>query len=61
VHIDKLPSVNSLKRATPVSVDLVFKLKRSRFVVETFHLPLEFADETVGGRGGATLPKKMDF
>ncbi|KAI4501778.1 hypothetical protein M0802_003113 [Mischocyttarus mexicanus] len=46
LHIKKLPALNILAPHTPESRDLVFKLRRKRFIIEILHLPPEFADTT---------------
>lgn len=39
LYIRKLAALNSLAAYTPVTRDLVFKLKRKSFVIEKLHLP----------------------
>ncbi|XP_015522053.1 elongator complex protein 4 isoform X1 [Neodiprion lecontei] len=41
LHIRKLGALNSLAPHYPESVDLAFKLRRKKFVVEVLHLPPE--------------------
>lgn len=46
LHIKKLPALNILAPHTPESTDLVFKLRRKKFIIEVLHLPPEFEDTT---------------
>lgn len=46
LHIRKLPALNILAPHTPESRDLVFKLRRKKFIIEILHLPPEFDDTT---------------
>ena len=71
-EIHKLPCVNSMTPVVPESFDLAFELKRTKFVIECFHLPPDMS-ETVSRQGmdetakkstlcgGATLNTKLDF
>lgn len=38
-HITKLSSINSMVPYVPPSLDLAFKLKRKKFLIEKLHLP----------------------
>ena len=70
--INKLPCVNSMMPYIPESFDLAFELKRTKFVIECFHLPPDLS-ETVSRQGmdesaknsspcgGTSLKKSLDF
>jgi len=71
-EIHKLPCVNSMTSIIPESFDLAFELKRTKFVIECFHLPPDMSetvsrqgmDETVKKStpcGGTSLNNKLDF
>lgn len=46
LHIKKLPALNTLAPHNPESRDLVFKLRRKKFLIEVLHLPPELGDTT---------------
>ncbi|XP_054015423.1 elongator complex protein 4 isoform X1 [Hylaeus anthracinus] len=46
LHLKKLPALNTIAPHNPDSRDLVFKLRRKKFVIEVLHLPPEFGDTT---------------
>ena len=70
--IRKLPCLNSITSFVPESFDLAFELRRTKFVIECFHLPPDFSD-TVSRQGmdemdkakkscgGTSLNKKLEF
>lgn len=39
LHITKLTALNSLVPFVPPSLDLAFKLRRKKFIIEKLHLP----------------------
>ncbi|KJE94565.1 hypothetical protein CAOG_08869 [Capsaspora owczarzaki ATCC 30864] len=43
-RIHRLPRLNSLMCAMPASLDLVFKLRRRKLVIETLHLPPDLSE-----------------
>ncbi|CAG9563593.1 unnamed protein product [Danaus chrysippus] len=45
-HITKLSGVSSIVAFVPPSLDLAFKLKRKKFVIEKLHLPPELQDSS---------------
>lgn len=46
LHIKKLAALNALAPHIPESRDLVFKLRRKKFIIEVLHLPPELGDTT---------------
>lgn len=38
-HITKLSALNTMMPFVPPSIDLAFKLRRKKFVIEKLHLP----------------------
>ncbi|XP_031849119.1 elongator complex protein 4 [Nomia melanderi] len=69
LHLKKLPALNTIANHVPDSRDLVFKLRRRKFVIEVLHLPPELGDTTQreqdevpsnAGCGGQ-LRKNFDF
>ncbi|KAJ9575291.1 hypothetical protein L9F63_025759, partial [Diploptera punctata] len=69
-HINKLSAINTLAPHIPESIDLAFKLKRRKFLIEKLHLPPELQesvqreqDDLASGSavscGGGT--SKLDF
>lgn len=73
LHIRKLTAVYTLAAFCPETLDLAFKLKRKRFVIEKLHLPPELAEvqqegsrpKTMGcasgSSGGGTGNHLLDF
>lgn len=49
LHIRKLTAVDTLAAFCPDTLDLAFKLKRKRFVIEKLHLPPELGEAADGG------------
>nr|CAD7409755.1 unnamed protein product [Timema cristinae] len=45
-HINKLPAINTLASHVPESLDLAFKLRRKKFLIEKLHLPPELQEST---------------
>ncbi|KAJ9584184.1 hypothetical protein L9F63_021481 [Diploptera punctata] len=43
-HINKLSAINTLAPHIPESIDLAFKLKRRKFLIEKLHLPPELQE-----------------
>lgn len=39
LNLTKLPSINTIEQIQPASLDLAFKLRRKKFVIEKLHLP----------------------
>ncbi|KZC10163.1 PREDICTED: elongator complex protein 4 [Dufourea novaeangliae] len=70
LHLKKLLALNTIASHTPESLDLVFKLRRKKFVIEVLHLPPELG-ETVQreqdeaapttGCGGQSHKSLLDF
>eukprot|EP00035_Acanthoeca_spectabilis_P011433 m.201590 g.201590 ORF g.201590 m.201590 type:complete len:415 (+) comp15347_c0_seq1:276-1520(+) len=52
VHVLKLPRLNTLTPYYPDTLDLAFKLRRKKFVIERIHLPPDLS-ETVSRTQGA--------
>lgn len=48
LHIKKLSAVDTLAAFCPETLDLAFKLKRKRFVIEKLHLPPELGEVQEG-------------
>jgi len=46
LHIKKLCALNGLSHGSPQHRDLVFKLRRKKFLIEVLHLPPEFDNTT---------------
>ncbi|XP_076626191.1 elongator complex protein 4 isoform X2 [Colletes latitarsis] len=70
LHLRKLPALNTIAPHNPDSRDLVFKIRRKRFVIEILHLPAELGDsaqreqdETASLVGCASQSRKnlLDF
>ncbi|XP_032511652.2 elongator complex protein 4 [Danaus plexippus] len=69
-HISKLSGVSSLVAFVPPSLDLAFKLKRKKFVIEKLHLPPELQESSereqddvtaTPGTCGGFKKKDIDF
>nr|CAD7456994.1 unnamed protein product [Timema tahoe] len=45
-HINKLSAINTLASHVPESLDLAFKLRRKKFLIEKLHLPPELQEST---------------
>ncbi|KAK9296694.1 hypothetical protein QLX08_009368 [Tetragonisca angustula] len=70
LHLRKMLALNTIAPHNPESRDLVFKLRRKKFVIEVLHLPPELSDttqreqdETIPQFGCSSLPDKnlLDF
>ncbi|XP_012279869.1 elongator complex protein 4 [Orussus abietinus] len=70
VHIKKISIFNTLAPHCPESVDLAFKLRRKKFLIEILHLPPELEDTTqreqddlysVPSCSGGTKKNLLDF
>ncbi|XP_012255806.2 elongator complex protein 4 [Athalia rosae] len=71
LHIRKLAALNSLAPHFPESMDLAFKLRRKKLMIEVLHLPPELPgteqreqDEVLplaGGCGGKSGKNQLDF
>ncbi|XP_044729919.1 putative elongator complex protein 4 [Chrysoperla carnea] len=70
LNLTKLPSINTVEQIQPASLDLAFKLRRKKFVIEKLHLPPELAesrqreqdDSTPSfGCGSFSKQSKLDF
>ncbi|XP_011166689.1 elongator complex protein 4 [Solenopsis invicta] len=71
LHIKKLCALNGFSHGCVQYKDLVFKLRRKKFLIEVLHLPPEFADtsqreqdESVAGTGcasGGSHKSVLDF
>ncbi|XP_076230761.1 elongator complex protein 4 [Calliopsis andreniformis] len=70
LHLKKMLALNTIAPHNPDSRDLVFKLRRKRFVIEVLHLPPELGDtdqreqdETIPQTGCSSQTRKslLDF
>ncbi|XP_033354470.1 elongator complex protein 4 [Bombus vosnesenskii] len=69
LHLQKMLALNTIAPHNPESRDLVFKLRRKKFVIEVLHLPPELGDttqreqdETISQFGCSSSPhKSLDF
>ncbi|KAK2156848.1 hypothetical protein LSH36_204g10039 [Paralvinella palmiformis] len=67
-HLLKLPRLNSLSCHMPDTMDLAFKLRKKRFMIEKLHLPPELSetvartqDDDSVSCGSSTTNNKLDF
>uniref|UniRef100_A0A182Q6N1 Elongator complex protein 4 n=1 Tax=Anopheles farauti TaxID=69004 RepID=A0A182Q6N1_9DIPT len=67
LNITKITPFNSLTSLHPITRDLAFKLKRTKFVIEKLHLPPDITDDDSHRRAptmscsGAGTKNKLDF
>uniref|UniRef100_A0A182NDI3 Elongator complex protein 4 n=1 Tax=Anopheles dirus TaxID=7168 RepID=A0A182NDI3_9DIPT len=67
LNVTKISPFNSLTAFHPITRDLAFKLKRTKFVIEKLHLPPDIADDDSHNRAptmscsGAGSKSKLDF
>ncbi|XP_049767588.1 elongator complex protein 4 [Schistocerca cancellata] len=69
LHLRKLPAINTLAPHIPESLDLAFRLRRKKFVIQKLHLPPELQESTEREQdeliepSGSRLPcgKALDF
>lgn len=69
LHLRKLPAINTLAPHIPESLDLAFRLRRKKFVIQKLHLPPELQESTereqdeMIGLSGNRMPcgKALDF
>merc|ERR1712227_569383 len=55
-HINKLPRLNSLTCHVPDTLDLAFKLKRKKFMIERLHLPPDLSETASRSQEDALNP-----
>lgn len=58
-HLIKLPRINSLTCHYPETLDLAFKLKRKRFLIEKLHLPPELSETANRAQEDTVQPARV--